>query len=148
MARRWQAIPCLALVSVLLTGEGQSRAVAAPTQWPLPLAVGSSGSAQSGSGPTTPPAPTAACVGGVGNTQVRLSWAGQPNATSYTVYQSTQSATGPFTAQATVTGSPWLSGSLGIGTYWFAITANTGSNWQSVRSAPSAQRTVAAVTCL
>jgi hypothetical protein len=38
--------------------------------------------------------------------------------------------------------------SLAIGTYWFEVQANIGTNWMSANSPATAERVVAITTCL
>jgi hypothetical protein len=97
----------------------------------------------------TPPAPTgvtATCTSSLGTT-VSVSWTAVPQAGSYTVDQSTTSATTGYTTAATgVVGTSWTSPSLTTGEYWFEVNADKGSV-SSPNSAASAQRTILAVGC-
>jgi hypothetical protein len=66
------------------------------------------------------------------------SWPGSAidHATSYTVYQSTASQSGPYSiAEAEITTTSWLSPPLAAHTYWYEIRAVVGTNWSSVNSA-------------
>src|SRR6267154_1009175 len=85
------------------------------SNWPIPLTAASTGHAASGTAPAAPLSVAAACVG-VLTPQVTVSWAAATHATNYTIYQSTTSATGAYTAVATgVAASPWTSANLNTG---------------------------------
>lgn len=64
--------------------------------------------------------------------------------TSYSVYDSTTSATAIFTLVASgVTGTSWTSGALSNNTnYWFEVAALIGTNWASATSAASGESTI------
>jgi hypothetical protein len=97
----------------------------------------------------TPPAPTgvtATCTSSLATT-VDVSWTAVPQASTYTVDESTTSATTGYTAAATgVTGTSWTSPSLTTGDYWFEVNADKGSV-SSPNSAASAQITILVVGC-
>ncbi|MFL5959398.1 MAG: hypothetical protein ACJ75G_03900 [Gaiellaceae bacterium] len=77
-----------------------------------------------------------------------VTWNAATNATSYTVWQSTTSATGGYTIAATgITATTWTSGNLATGTYWFEVSSATGSNWTSSNSTATAQRTILVAAC-
>ena len=72
-----------------------------------------------------------------------VSWAAVTHATTYTVYQSTTSATSGFTAAATgVTTTSWTSSTLNSGNYWYKVTVTLGGNWASAQSAATREATV------
>ena len=97
----------------------------------------------------TPPAPTgvtASCTSSLATT-VDVSWTAVPQATTYTVDESTTSATTGYAAAATgVVGTSWTSPSLTTGEYWFEVAADTGSV-SSPDSAASAQITILVLGC-
>jgi hypothetical protein len=109
--------------------------------WRIALNPASSSEAEA----TSTPAPAnvkAACA--IGAT-VKVTWTAVSHAASYTIWQSTTSATSGFTSVASgVTGTSWTSSSLGKGTYWFEVSARIGSNWNGPTSTASAQRTISA----
>jgi hypothetical protein len=97
----------------------------------------------------TPPAPTgvtATCTSSLATT-VNVNWTAVPQASSYTVDESTTSATSGYTAAATgVVGTSWTSPSLTTGDYWFEVNADK-AGVSSPNSAPSAQITILVVGC-
>lgn len=97
----------------------------------------------------TPPAPTgvtATCTSDLA-TKVDVSWTAVPQASTYTVDESTTSATTGYAAAATgVVGTSWTSPSLTTGEYWFEVAADKGSV-SSPNSAASAEITVLVVEC-
>ena len=97
----------------------------------------------------TPPAPTgvtATCTSSLATT-VDVSWTAVPEATTYTVDESTTSATAGYAAAATgVTGTSWTSPSLTTGEYWFEVNADKGSV-SSPNSAASAEITILVAAC-
>ncbi len=66
------------------------------------------------------------------------------HATTYSVYDTTTSATGTYSLVASgVTATSWTSGSLSNNTnYWFEVVANVGSNWASTKSAATGESTI------
>ena len=70
------------------------------------------------------------------------------HATTYTVYDSTTSATGTYTSVASgVTTTSWTSGTLTAGTnYWFEVTVSVGSNWASAKSTATGESTINSTT--
>jgi hypothetical protein len=74
---------------------------------------------------------------------VEVTWTAVARATSYTIYQSSVSATSGYSAAATgVTATSWTSPSLAIGNYSYEVTAYIGTNWISTQSSATAQRTI------
>lgn len=117
--------------------------------WSVALRTGSSAEAQSNTGPAAPGSPSATCVSSTGKS-IKVTWAAVTNASTYTVYDSTTSATGTYSAVATgVTTTTWTSGTLATGNYWFEVTAFQGTNWQSAKSAATAETTISSIgtTC-
>lgn len=66
------------------------------------------------------------------------------HATTYSVYESTTTATGTYTSVATgVTTTSWTSGTLTAGTnYWFEVLAVIGTNWAGTRSVATGESTI------
>jgi hypothetical protein len=132
----------LALIGVgaVAVGLADPTPALAASNWMVGLAGASSGQALSQPAPAAPSSVTAACVGLLSG-QITVSWSAVPKATSYTVYDSTTAATGPYSVIATgVSASPWTSNVLATANYWFEVKANIGSNWSSAFSAATAQR--------
>jgi hypothetical protein len=91
---------------------------------------------------------TGTCGNGQNKTSVVVTWTGAAHATSYTIMQSTTSATtGYSTAASGVTGLSWTSpaGSSGT-TYWYEVVAVAGS-WSSGASSASAAHTIGSNSC-
>jgi hypothetical protein len=77
-----------------------------------------------------------------------VSWNPVPRATSYTIWESTTSATSGFSVAATgVTGSSWTSAGLATGSYWFEVSAVIGASWTSGNSSATAKRTILVAAC-
>jgi hypothetical protein len=136
------ALGALAAVAAGLAAPGPAFA----STWPVVLGTGV-GEARGASPPAAPANPAAACVSTT-STQIKVSWSAVARATTYSVYESTTSATGSYSVAATgVTGTTWTSGSLGLGNYWFEAVALIGSNWQSAQSAATSETTLLAIVC-
>jgi cellulose 1,4-beta-cellobiosidase len=75
---------------------------------------------------------------------IKVSWTAVTHATTYTVYDSTTSATGTYSSVAAgVATTSWTSGTLSSGTnYWFEVTASVGSNWTTAKSSATAESTI------
>ena len=110
------------------------------------MATVNSGEAQAQALPAAPTA-TSACASPATGRKVTVTWAAITHATNYGVYQSTTSATGAYTLQATVTVATWTSAALAAGHYWYEVVANIGTNWVSNKSAATAERTTTSTTC-
>jgi hypothetical protein len=144
--RTWSS--CIGAALSVVACCGALCTVAIAGNWPARLATSSHGQAGAGAGPTTPTGVTSACASTVGST-VTLTWTAVPHATSYTIYDSTTSATGTYAVLATgATGTSWTSGSLSLGTYWFEMKANIGTNWTSGASTATAERVIAVLACV
>ena len=77
-----------------------------------------------------------------------MSWNPVTAATSYTIWQSTTSATTGYAVAATgVSGLTWTSGNLTTGTYWFEVSSSIGLKWTSPNSTATAQRTILLAAC-
>ena len=130
-------------ILTVLSLMASSGAAWGAANWTVHSAAGGSGEAQSQPIPAAPVA-TSACASGK---KVTVTWAAITHATNYGVYQSTTTATGTYTLQQTVTVATWTSGTLAAGNYWYEVVANIGTNWASVKSAATAQRTISSTTC-
>lgn len=139
----WKAISrCLALVAgtgIALSAPGQ---VASATSWATVLRAGSSGEALAQTLPSAPSGPAASCKTAT-SSAVIVSWAAATHATTYTVYQSTTSATTGFSVAAHgIATTSWTSSALNTGNYWFKVTVTVGSNWASSQSTSTLEATV------
>lgn len=121
---------------------------AVASNWHTAVAGGSSGESQAQPGPATPTGVVASCVSALGS-NVTVTWTSVPRATTYSVYQSTTSATTGYTLAASgVVPTSWTSGSLVLGGYWFEVAALIGSKWQSANSSATAERLIVVLACL
>jgi hypothetical protein len=140
--RSSRALAAAIAFSAIVLGE----APPALADWSVPLGASTDAVAQSSGPPATPTGVTATCV--TLESEVTVTWTAVPSATSYTVYDSTTSASSGYAVIASdVTGTSWTSGDLAIGTYWFEVAAYTGVNWASQASAATTE-SVIAVICL
>jgi hypothetical protein len=115
------------------------------SSWVPGLSASSNGEALAYS---LPPQPTAtATCSGVLLGSIVVTWNSVTPASNYLVYQSTSSATGPYSEVANVTSLTYTQSGLGIGSYWFEVAAAVGSNWQGAKSAATAKRSITLVLC-
>ena len=139
-------IAALAIAASVLGGAS----IAVATAWTVSLAAGSKAQAQTPSATPVPTGVTATCVSGV-QTKVTVTWTAETGAQTYTVYDSTTSATGPWTSIGTATAPTvtFTSGSLTAGGYYFAVTTTlSDAAWgASTQSTASANRTIGSASC-
>lgn len=110
--------------------------------WISQLASGSAAETQSSGLPVAPGGVAAACTSST-NSKITVTWTAVSRASSYTVYQSTTSATTGYSVAASgVVGTSWTSAALTSGNYWFELSAAIGTNWSSAKSAASGESTV------
>ena len=110
--------------------------------WAETLAAGSKAEARAVTLPAGPGVVGAACTSPTASI-VTVTWRPVPLATSYTVFDSNTSSTGPFSTIATgITGTSWSSGKLATGNYWFKLSTSIGPNWTGGLSSPSIESTV------
>ena len=139
-----QRVAALVLAAGLFLAAGNALG----GSWSIGLAANSAGEGTAGSAPATPTGVTSACTSAIATT-VKVTWNAVANATSYTIWKSTTSATSGYSVAASgVTGMSWTSGSLATGSYWFEVSAFTGANWTSANSAATAQRTIIVAGCV
>jgi hypothetical protein len=129
-----------ALTAIFLIGVATPQ-LAWASAWSTSVTAGSRGQSAAQPAPAAPATPTATCVSSGGNT-VNVTWTAVAHATSYTVLQATASASGPYTAVATVSPTSWTSGALATANYWFQVKATIGTNWASPASTATTQRTI------
>jgi hypothetical protein len=126
--------------------------MAGASGWGAGLAGGSSGEGIGGGLPPQTTGATSACTSLVLGTTVQVTWTaitppahGNPTIT-YSVLESTMSATGPYTVAASgITGTSWTSPSLPGGHYWFEVEAVYGGLWVGPVSAATAERSITTV---
>jgi hypothetical protein len=136
-------LPALAVWLAVAAAAGTAVGTAAgATTWAVTVQAGSVGEGHARAIPTAPASPSAACTSSSAKT-IKVSWSAVALATSYSVYDSTTSATGTYTLVASaVTATAWTSGTLTAGNYWYEVTALIGTNWASAKSAASAETTI------
>ena len=134
---RTALVVAVTLLASCVVVAGRADAAA---NWIVGIAAGSRG--QAGSDVLSAPAGvTATCV--TGTRTVTVSWSAVPHAASYTVQQSTTSATAGFSNAVTgVTATTWTTGTLSNGnSYWYCVVAVVG-NWSSTVSATAGPRII------
>ena len=136
------------VVGAALSVVGASGSAWAGTNWAVQLAAGGSGEAQAQALPAAPAGPAASCNAPFTSKTIKVTWSAVAHATTYSVYDSTTSATGTYTLVASgVATASWTSGTLTGGTrYWFEVVADVGSNWSSVKSAATGSSLINALT--
>ena len=145
---RYGTLLAAALLPTLATWVPLAGGAGAATPWTVGPTAGSSGEAQALALPAAPTGVAAACNAPTTSKTIRVSWSAVAHATTYSVYDSTTSATGTYSLLASaVATTSWTSGTLTAGThYWFEVLAKVGSNWSSARSSATVQSTINAVT--
>jgi hypothetical protein len=134
---------CRTALAVAVTLLASCAVAAGPADaaanWSVGLAAGSGGQARSDV-LSAPAGVTATCV--TGTKTVNVSWSAVTHAASYTVQQSTTSATAGFSNAVTgVTATNWTTGTLSNGSYWYSVVAVAG-NWSSTVSATAGPRII------
>ncbi|HUB71181.1 MAG TPA: hypothetical protein VL984_12215 [Acidimicrobiales bacterium] len=121
---------------------GLSAGPAWGSGWPVSLQPPSAAEAHAGAAPGVPGAPAAACTSATSAT-VKVTWSEVADASTYSVYEATSAATGPYSLAASgVVATSWTSGALSTGDYWFEVAALEGSNWQGANSTATGESTV------
>jgi hypothetical protein len=132
------------LVSALL---GVPTPSAGASSWAVAVAAGSAANAVAGA-LVAPTGVTGTCGNGQNKTSVVVTWTGAAHAATYTIMQSTTSATSGYsTAASGVAGLSWTSpaGSSGT-TYWYEVVTVAG-NWSSGASSATAAHTIGTNSC-
>ena len=126
----------LPLLAILIPSISQA------STWLPHLVAGSSGHAHSATLPVAN-TPAASCPAPTTSKTIKVSWSAATHATSYSVYQSTTSATAGYTlAVRGVTTTSWTSGTLPAATHWFEVVVVSGTKWTSANSAATSQATI------
>lgn len=145
---RWEAFQRRVLVTVVVATVSSGAPFAWGSSWISTLHTGSSGEAKSTVAPSAPTGVSATCTSSSAKA-VKVAWSAVTHATSYTVSQSSTSATSGYTVVATgVTALNWTTGSLSTGNHWYEVAAAVGTHWASANSSGVGPRTIAAVTPL
>jgi hypothetical protein len=135
---------CLSvLLGVILGLTILGGPVWASTLWMVPVNAGSH--AQSQSLTPLPPTPSAACV--AGQKKITVTWGAIAHATTYSVYQSTTSATTGYALANTTATLSFTTGILSNGTYWYEVATNMSTHWISVNSSATASHVIGGGTC-
>ena len=112
--------------------------------WVVALSVGSH--AESHSLTPLAPTPSAACIAG-GGKKIVVRWGAIAHATSYTVYQSTTSATTGYTSVNMTATLTYTTGNLQNHTYWYEVSETMSTHWISANSSATASHVIATGTC-
>lgn len=137
----------LAQASLLLLLLLLVDCASAHATWAIGVGGTRAGEATAAAAPAVPTGVAAACTSANGAT-IKVTWSAVTHATTYTIWQSTTSATSGFSVTATgVTGTSWTSGTLANGKYWFEVSARSGANWTSPNSTATAKRTISTNNC-
>ena len=136
-------VPALAVVCVATTFGGVASGA---TSWIVVLHASSAGEGHAQALPAAPTSVAASCPAPTTSKTIKVTWNAVTHATSYSIYDSTTSATGTYTLVASVTTTSWTSGTLATGNYWYEVTASIGTNWASAKSSASGESTVNSIT--
>jgi len=151
LAARPRRSALLVVASIVFVGivvvTAPQAVSAAASGWTVGSAAGSTSLVQADALPGAPGGVTATCS--LLTPDITVTWSAVPHATSYTVYQSTTAAGGPYSVAASgVTGNSWSSSGLALATFWYEVSATVGTNWEGARSAPTAGNTITLLLCL
>ncbi|MDT7551061.1 MAG: hypothetical protein QOE84_3455 [Actinomycetota bacterium] len=136
----------LAVVACVVMTLASGMGVASASNWAAALVGGSAGGARAAVSPTVPAGVSVACVSATTKTLI-VSWSAVAHAT-YTIYQSTTSATTGFSvAKSGNATTSWTSAVLPLGTYWFQVAAVVGTNWKSANSAAPPSHVIKSTGC-
>ena len=138
------ALTCAALTLLLpwtVTGAW------AAGKWVVHAAAVNSGEAHAQALPSAPTGVSDSCAAPTTSKTIKVTWTAATHGTSYSVYDSTTTATGTYSLVASgVAATSWTSGTLVAGThYWFEVTVTVGSSWTSSKSAATVQSTINAI---
>ena len=147
-----KAVPVVAALGLLLALSAgpavPAHALTLPAAWPIGLGASGTGQAGAGGAPAAPTGATSACVSALSN-QVTVTWNAVTRASTYSVYYSSVSSSGPYSLLASgIAGTSYTTGGLAVATFWFEVAAVTGTYWQGPNSAATAGRTIVALTCV
>jgi hypothetical protein len=139
---RWLSLGVLGITLTLVVPQP-----ALGSAWTVSVQSGSAGESGSAGLPSAPAGPGASCTSSIGNT-VTITWSLVTHASSYSVYQATNGASGPYTLSASgITAATWTSPGLALGNYWFEVAAVAGSHWQGPNSGATGETTILLVAC-
>jgi hypothetical protein len=131
---------------VTLSGSLLSETtVAGASSWGTGVSSNSAGEAAATGLPGAPSVSAACSTLVLGS--IVITWGAITRASTYTVYESTTSATTGFSVVASgVTATTYTKSGL-LGSYWFEVAAVTGTNWQGPNSLATAKRTITVILC-
>jgi hypothetical protein len=135
----------VAVVGVVVSASMTVTTVAFAAGWAVPASGGSKGLSQSQAA-LPPSGVSAQCTAPLTQKTITVRWTAQAH-TTYSIYQSTTSATSGYSLVASgVAGSSWTSSTLKNGTYWYQVAGVVGGAWTSASSTATASHTIAAIT--
>jgi fibronectin type 3 domain-containing protein len=117
-------------------------AAAGATSWVVVLHASSAGEGHAQTLPSAPTSVTASCPAPTTSKTITVTWGAVTHATTYSIYDSTTSATGTYTLVTSVSTTSYTSGTLATGNYWYEVTASIGTNWASGKSTASGESTI------
>lgn len=139
--------PTRALLPALALSVVAAAAVEGPawgaTSWIVTLHSNSAGESTAQALPAAPTGSAASCPTPTTSKTIKVTWSAVTHATTYSVYDSTTSATGTYTVVASgISTTSWTSGTLATGNYWYEVTASVGTNWTSAKSSATGETTI------
>jgi hypothetical protein len=119
-----------------------STGLAAASTWTAGLTASNSGESHTQAVPSAPTGISAVCAATRG--EVTVTWDTTAHAASYTLYDSTTSATGTYSSLATgIATTSYTTGVLTSGkNYWFEVVVYLGTQWASAKSTVSHERQI------
>lgn len=141
---RRNALLVVLAVTVGVTIEATPQSAWAATNWIVHVGTTGKGEAHAQALPGGPGGVTAACNAPTTSKTIKVTWNGVTHAVSYTVFQSTTSASSGYSSVASgVTTTSWTSSTLTAGTnYWYEVATIIGSHWTSANSSASGESTI------
>ena len=137
------SVAALGVVAPTLVLERAASASA----WPVSVTT-ATGAAQSQGPPAAPANPAALCLSAL-SSRIVITWSSVAFGTTYAIYASTTSSSSGYSSLATgIAATTYTTAALPTATYWFKITASTGTKWEGPMSGATSQRTIVAVTCV
>jgi hypothetical protein len=136
--------PALALSFFIATFVGGPAWAA--TNWIVTLHSSSAGESSAQALPAAPTGVAAACTSSSTET-IKVTWSAVTLATTYSVYDSTTSATGTYTLVTSgVSATSYTTASLSSGNYWYEVTASIGTHWAGSKSTATGETTIASTS--
>ncbi len=137
-------LPALTLSSVVAT---VAAPVSGATSWIVTLHSSSAGESRAQALPGAPTGVAVSCPSPTFSKTIKVTWSSVTRATSYSVYDSTTSASGTYSLVVSgVATTSWTSGTLSNGNYWYEVTASVGTNWAGAKSSASGESTISFIS--